>query len=86
MPHDRNPNYDPDHIVFPRRDRTDKRSPRGREPALGGAVAAQAHTAFADGLHLALLVAAGIALTAAIAVGMLLRRRDRVEEAAASPA
>jgi EmrB/QacA subfamily drug resistance transporter len=41
---------------------------------LGGAVAAQAHTAFADGLHLALLIAAGIALAAAIAVGALLRQ------------
>jgi EmrB/QacA subfamily drug resistance transporter len=40
---------------------------------LGGAVAAQAHTAFADGLHLALLIAAGIVLAAAIAVAALLR-------------
>jgi len=53
---------------------------------LGGAVAAQAHTAFADGLHLALLIAAGIALAAAVAVGMLLHRRDRVEEAAPAAA
>jgi len=44
---------------------------------LGGAVAAQAHTAFAGGLHLALLVAAGMALAAAIAVAALLRGQDR---------
>jgi len=42
---------------------------------LGGAVAAQAHTAFADGMHLALLIAAGIAAAAAITVATLLRRR-----------
>src|SRR5215831_15263214 len=42
---------------------------------LGGAVAAQAHTAFVDGMHLALLVAAGIATAAAITVATLLRRR-----------
>jgi hypothetical protein len=55
---------------------------------LGGAVAAQAQTAFAVGLHLALLVVAGIALAAAIAVGMLLRSRERTDEAApaATPA
>jgi EmrB/QacA subfamily drug resistance transporter len=40
---------------------------------LGGAVAAQAHAAFADGLHLALLIAAGIVLAAAITVAALLR-------------
>jgi EmrB/QacA subfamily drug resistance transporter len=40
---------------------------------LGGAVAAQAHTAFADGLHLALLIAAGIVLAAALTVATLLR-------------
>jgi len=44
---------------------------------LGGAVAAQAHTAFADGLHLALLIAAGLVAAAAIAVATLLRGRDR---------
>jgi MFS family permease len=44
---------------------------------LGGAVAAQAHTAFADGLHLALLIAAGMALAAAAAVAALLRGQDR---------
>jgi EmrB/QacA subfamily drug resistance transporter len=42
---------------------------------LGGAVAVQAHTAFADGMHLALLIAAGIATAAAITVATLLRRR-----------
>ena len=42
---------------------------------LGGAVAVQAHTAFADGMHLALLIAAGIAAAAAIMVATLLRRR-----------
>ncbi len=44
---------------------------------LGGAVAAQAHTAFADGLHLALLIAAGIVAAAAIGVATLLRGHDR---------
>jgi fucose permease len=44
---------------------------------LGGAVGAQAHTAFADGLHLALLIAAGIVFAAAIGVAMLLRGHDR---------
>jgi EmrB/QacA subfamily drug resistance transporter len=44
---------------------------------LGGTVAAQAHTAFADGFHLALLIAAGLAAAAAIAVATLLRGRDR---------
>jgi hypothetical protein len=55
---------------------------------LGGAAAAQAHSAFTDGLHLALLIAAGIALASAIAVGMLLRRHDRADDAtpAAIPA
>lgn len=41
---------------------------------LGGAVTAQSHTAFTDGMHLALLIAAGIAAVAAIAVATLLRR------------
>ena len=40
---------------------------------LGGAAAAHAGTAFTDGLHLALLIAAGIAMAAAIAVAALLR-------------
>jgi fucose permease len=44
---------------------------------LGGAVAAQAHTAFADGLHLALLIAAGIVIAAAIGVATLLRGHGR---------
>jgi hypothetical protein len=42
---------------------------------LGPAVAGPAHTAFADGLHLALLIAAGFAAAAAIAVATLLRGR-----------
>jgi MFS family permease len=41
----------------------------------GGPVADQARTAFADGLHLALLIAAGIVCCAAIAVAALLRDR-----------
>src|SRR6266581_4069084 len=44
---------------------------------LGGPVAAQAHTAFADGLHLALVIAAGIVAAAAVAVFALLRGQDR---------
>jgi Na+/melibiose symporter-like transporter len=44
---------------------------------LGGAVAAQAHPAFADGLHLALLIAAGMVAAAAIGVATLLRGQDR---------
>ena len=51
---------------------------------LGGAVAAQAHTAFADGLHLALLIAAGIVAAAAIGVATLLRGHGR--PAAGTPA
>jgi hypothetical protein len=51
---------------------------------LGGAVAAQAHTAFADGLHLALLIAAGIAAAAAIGVATMLRGHGR--PAAGAPA
>ncbi|HEV2242729.1 MAG TPA: MFS transporter [Streptosporangiaceae bacterium] len=42
---------------------------------MGGAVAAQAHNAFADGMHLALYIAAGIVMAAAIAVATLLRGR-----------
>lgn len=41
---------------------------------IGGAVFAQAQGAFADGMHLALRIAAGIALAAAIAIAILLRR------------
>jgi EmrB/QacA subfamily drug resistance transporter len=44
---------------------------------LGGPVAAQAHTAFADGLHLALLIAAGIVAATAVAVFALLRGQDQ---------
>jgi EmrB/QacA subfamily drug resistance transporter len=50
---------------------------------LGGAVAAQAHTAFADGLHLALLIAAGIVLAAALTVAALLRH-DRAGDTPAA--
>jgi len=41
---------------------------------LGGTVTAHAQTAFADGMHLALLIAAGIVAVAAITVGALLRQ------------
>jgi hypothetical protein len=44
---------------------------------LGGAVAAQANTAFADGFHVALLITAGLVGAAAIAVATLLRGHDR---------
>src|SRR5262249_34347008 len=44
---------------------------------MGGTVAAQAHTAFANELHLALLIAAGIVIAAAIGVATLLRGHDR---------
>src|ERR1039457_158708 len=47
---------------------------------LGGVVAAHAQTAFADGMPLALLIAAGIVAAAAIAVATLLRRRDRASD------
>jgi EmrB/QacA subfamily drug resistance transporter len=47
---------------------------------LGGTVTAHAQTAFADGMHLALLVAAGIATAAAVTVAAMLRRRDRASE------
>ena len=40
---------------------------------LGGTVAAHAQTAFADGMHISLLIAAGIVAAAAIAVATLLR-------------
>jgi len=43
------------------------------------AAAAQARTAFADGLHLALLISAGIVIAAAIAVSALLRGHDRTK-------
>ena len=51
---------------------------------LGPAVAAQAHSAFADGMHVALYIAAGTVLTAAIAVGTLLRGRGRARRSAAT--
>jgi len=40
---------------------------------LGPAAAAQAHGAFADGMHLALYIASGIVIAAAVAVAVLLR-------------
>ena len=47
---------------------------------LGGGVVSQADSAFANGLHLALLITAGIVIAAAIAVTALLRGHDRLEE------
>jgi len=47
---------------------------------IGGPVAAQANTAFIDGIHIALLVAAGTAIVAALAVAALLPRRDIIAE------
>ncbi len=44
---------------------------------LGGPAAVQARTAFADGMHLALLIAAAIVVVAAITVTVLLRGHDR---------
>jgi EmrB/QacA subfamily drug resistance transporter len=46
---------------------------------LGGAVLTQAQQAFADGMHFALLIAAGIAVAAAITIATLLRRRDHAD-------
>jgi hypothetical protein len=43
---------------------------------LNAVAAAQARIAFADALHLALLIAAGIVIAAAIAVATLLRSHD----------
>jgi MFS family permease len=51
---------------------------------MGPALAAQAHSAFADGMHLALYIAAGIVLAAAIAVGTLLRGCGRAQRSAAT--
>jgi predicted MFS family arabinose efflux permease len=48
---------------------------------LSAAAAAQARTAFTDGLHLALLIAAGIVIAAALAAATLLRRRDQAKDA-----
>ena len=42
---------------------------------IGGPVSAQANTAFVDGIHIALLAAAGTAALAALAVAALLPRR-----------
>ena len=53
---------------------------------LGGAAAAQARTAFADGMHLTLLIAAGIMVIAAIAVAILLRGQDRAPAETPAPA
>lgn len=47
---------------------------------LGGRVATQASIAFTDGLRIALLVGAGFALLAAIAVALLLRREGRTQQ------
>jgi fucose permease len=44
---------------------------------LGGTAAAQAQNAFADGMHLALYVAAGIVTAAALGVATLLRGQPR---------
>jgi EmrB/QacA subfamily drug resistance transporter len=44
------------------------------------AAAAQARTAFTDGLHLALLIAAGIVIVAVIATAALLRGHDRSKD------
>lgn len=51
---------------------------------LGPAVAAQSRTAFADGMHLALYIAAGIVLAAAITVGTLLRGHGQARRSAAT--
>jgi EmrB/QacA subfamily drug resistance transporter len=47
---------------------------------LDGRVVSQADSAFANGLHLALLITAGIVIAAAIAVTALLRGHDRLQE------
>ena len=52
---------------------------------LGGTAAAQARTAFADGMHLALFIAAGIVALAAIAVVVLLRGPDRARAETPAP-
>ncbi|MEU4083927.1 MFS transporter [Streptomyces aureus] len=54
--------------------------------AVGGPVSARATTAFVDGMHLALLGAAGAALLAALAVAALLRSARRPEAPAEVPA
>lgn len=50
---------------------------------LSPAVATRAHDAFTDGLHIALLIAAGIVLTAAVAITTLLSGRYQAKEATA---
>ncbi|MET7383232.1 MFS transporter [Streptomyces sp. NPDC005526] len=50
--------------------------------AIGGPVLDPARTAFTDGLHVALLAASGVVLTAALAVAALLGRRRRRDGAA----
>jgi EmrB/QacA subfamily drug resistance transporter len=52
---------------------------------LGRAVTAHAQTAFADGMHLALLIAAGVAAASAITVAALLRHREGAQTAPQSP-
>ncbi len=47
---------------------------------IGGPVSAQANTAFIDGIHIALLAAAGTAILAALAVAALLPRRDIITD------
>ena len=50
---------------------------------MGGIVTEQAQTAFTDGMHLALLIAAGIVAAAAIAVAALMRQSAPAESAPA---
>jgi EmrB/QacA subfamily drug resistance transporter len=52
------------------------RSSLAAATAIGGPVVARAQSAFAAGLHAALLGAAGVAVAAAVAVALLLRRAD----------
>src|ERR1700710_761380 len=46
---------------------------------IGGPVASKANSAFIDGFHVAFFAAAGVAIVAAIAVAVLLPRRDSDE-------
>jgi hypothetical protein len=41
---------------------------------LGGTVTAHAQTAFTDGMHVALLIAAGVVAAAAVTVALLMRQ------------
>jgi len=52
---------------------------------LGGAAARGARAAFTDGLHLALLIAAGIVITAAVAAAVLLRGPAAVNAGTSAP-